>query len=68
MDSIARAKLTYSVPGLAVAASVGKSKLWSEIAAGKLRAFKLGSRTLISAEDAAAWLDQYRKPQPQRAA
>lgn len=71
MDSIAQAKLAYSVPALAAAASVGKSKLWAEIAAGRLRAFKLGSRTLIAAADATDWLDQYRRPrnpQPQRAA
>jgi excisionase family DNA binding protein len=36
--------------------SISKSKLYLEVAAGRLRAVKCGSRTLIPAEAADAWL------------
>ena len=36
--------------------SISRSKLYLEVAAGRLRAVKCGSRTLIPAEAADAWL------------
>jgi len=48
--------IAYSIPDAADAAGVGKSKIYSEIAAGNLRARKMGSRTLILIEDLKAWL------------
>ena len=36
--------------------SISKSKLYLEVAAGRLRAVKCGSRTLIPVEAADAWL------------
>ena len=35
---------------------IGRTKLYEEIAAGRLVAVKVGKRTLIRAEDAEAWL------------
>jgi len=35
----------------------GRTKLYEEIAAGRLRARKLGRRTVILAADARAWLE-----------
>lgn len=36
---------------------IGRTKLYEEIAAGRLVAVKVGRRTLIRAEDAEAWLN-----------
>jgi excisionase family DNA binding protein len=35
---------------------VGRSKAYEEIKAGRLRAIKIGNRTLIIVDDAEAWL------------
>jgi len=53
MDS----KLGYSIPALAEAADVSRSKLYEELAAGRLKAKKFGSRTIIPADEAKRWLD-----------
>ena len=53
-------RLTYSIKQAADATSVGRSLLYEEIKAGKLRVFKLGSRTLIASEDLHSWLEGYR--------
>ena len=44
------------------AQKVGMSRayLWKEIAAGRLRSFKVGNRRLIAREDLQAWLNKYR--------
>ena len=49
-------KLAYSIAGAVQVTSVGRSKLYEEIKAGRLKTFKVGTRTLIAAEDLAAWL------------
>lgn len=36
---------------------VGKTKAYAEIKAGRLKARKIGSKTVILARDAKAWLD-----------
>ena len=46
------------------ATSVGRSLLYEQIKAGKLKTFKIGTRTLIAAEDLNAWLDLYKPPAP----
>ena len=48
--------LAYTVTGACDAAGIRSSKLYEEIAAGRLRAKKAGSRTLIMAEDLRSWL------------
>ncbi len=36
--------------------SVGRTKAYAEISSGRLQAVKLGRRTLVTEEDAEAWL------------
>ncbi|QCO04236.1 helix-turn-helix domain-containing protein [Azospirillum argentinense] len=49
-------KIGYSVEEAVAASSVGRSLLYEEIRAGKLRATKIGRRTVILADDLKAWL------------
>jgi hypothetical protein len=49
-------KLSYSVPALAEAADISRSKIYEEMAAGRLRAKKFGARTIIPADEARRWL------------
>ena len=57
------AKLAYSIADAVNATSVGRSLLYEEIRAGKLKTFKVGTRTLIAASDLTEWLASY---QPSR--
>jgi excisionase family DNA binding protein len=50
------APLALSPRDAARAAGIGLTKLFEEIAAGRLKTRKLGRRTLIRAEDLRAWL------------
>jgi excisionase family DNA binding protein len=50
-------KLAYSIDELAALSGVCRVKLYQEINAKRLRAQKLGRRTVIRAQDAQAWLD-----------
>jgi hypothetical protein len=49
---------------------IGRTLAYAEIAAGRLKPFRVRKRTLIAGEDALAWRDLYRgqAPQPKRAA
>lgn len=49
-------RLAYSVSEFSRVFSVGRSTVFAEIAAGRLRARKIGTRTVIAHEDAMAWL------------
>lgn len=51
-----RHKLAYTIPELVSASGAGRSKIYEEIAAGRLKVRKLGKRTLALHEDATAWL------------
>ena len=55
-------RLAYSIPQAVEATSIGRSLLYKQIKAGNLKTFKIGTRTLIAAEDLVAWLEQYRTP------
>ena len=57
-DNISR--LSYGIKQAVDATSVGRSLLYAEIKAGKLKCFKVGSRTLIAADDLTAWLESYK--------
>ena len=48
-------KGAHSVDGFAEDNSLGRTKVYEEIAAGRLKTFLVGRRRLISGEAAAAW-------------
>ena len=50
-------RLAWGVDDFAATIGIGRSKVYEEIRDGKLRAKKLGARTLITADAAAAYLD-----------
>jgi hypothetical protein len=50
-------KLAYQIDDLAVAIGIGRSKLYAEIRAGKLKAKKVGSRTIVTSPAARDYLD-----------
>lgn len=49
--------VAYSIDAAAKASHTGRTKLYAEIKAGRLKAVKLGTRTLITAEALAEWLN-----------
>lgn len=57
---LATDKLTFSIPEAVAASGVSRSLIYVEIAAGRLRARKLGRRTIILRED----LERYLKGLP----
>ncbi len=57
-------RLAYGIEQAVEATSVGRSLLYEQIKAGKLKTFKIGTRTLIAAEDLIAWLDLYKSTAP----
>jgi hypothetical protein len=61
-------KLAYSVPALAESADISRSKIYEEMEAGRLKAKKFGSRTLILGDEAKRWLDSLPDFQPGAAA
>ena len=58
----------YSIAGFARAYAIGRTTVYGEIAAGRLVARKFRSRTIVLAEDAAAWRSSLPKLQPSQAA
>ncbi|HIJ62654.1 MAG TPA: helix-turn-helix domain-containing protein [Rhodospirillaceae bacterium] len=55
-----RQRLAYGINDALEVVPVGRSLLYEEIKAGKLKTFKIGKRTLIAAGDLTAWLDGYK--------
>ncbi len=51
-------KLAYSVPEAAAALSLGLTTMFKIVAEGRVKTFKIGRRTLVSAESLRALLDQ----------
>ena len=49
------ARKAYDIPELCVAYKVGRSTVYEEIRAGRLKIFKVGKLTRISIEAAAKW-------------
>lgn len=45
----------FSINGLANAYQIGRTRIYEEISAGRLRVRKVGRRTLILVEDADEW-------------
>jgi excisionase family DNA binding protein len=54
--SINTEKLAYSITELAKVAGVGRSFLYEEVKAGRLKIKKAGRRSLVLIADAEAWL------------
>lgn len=49
-------KRAYSINEFCQIYQLGRTKTYEEIASGRLTAVKVGSRTIIRADDAEAWL------------
>lgn len=49
-------RLAYGIEDFAAAAGLGRTTVYEEIASGRLKARKVGKRTLILVEDARAFL------------
>jgi hypothetical protein len=52
-----QSRLAYTIAELVRGTGAGRSKIYEEIAAGRLKVRKLGSRTLVLHGDAMAWLE-----------
>jgi hypothetical protein len=50
----------YPVNEFCNAFGISRSKAYTEIRAGRLKAFKIGDKTMIAGEDGLAWREQYR--------
>lgn len=55
-----QSRLAYGINEAVAATSIGRSRLYEEIRAGRLKTFKVGTRTLIASTDLAAWLDSHK--------
>lgn len=53
--------LAYDIPGLCRVIPVGRSFVYAEVKAGRLRALKAGRRTLFACRDVEAWLELLRR-------
>jgi hypothetical protein len=51
-------KRAFSIPEVVEAASICRTTVFAEIAAGRLVARKLGRRTVVLASDLETWLEQ----------
>jgi hypothetical protein len=58
----------YTIEGFCEAFGSSRSTAYAEIRAGRLKAFKIGDKTMIAGEDAMAWREQYRSQGYRRAA
>lgn len=61
MTQINPNKKAYDINSFAEAYSIGRTKVYEEIGSKRLRATKLGRRTLIAVEDAEAWFASLKK-------
>jgi hypothetical protein len=59
----ARPQLCYSMKLLAAATTFSRSELYNEVKKGRLKITKHGSRTVVLAEDAQAWLQLLKSEQ-----
>lgn len=50
-------KLTYTVDELSAATSIGRTKIYQQVKAGRLRPSKIGDRTLFPVEEVKRWLE-----------
>ena len=57
IQHVENTSLAYDINGAARAMSVGRNKVYDEIAAGRLDARKVGRRTVITRAAIQAWFD-----------
>lgn len=57
MAEVQNETVAYSIDAAAKASHTGRTRLYAEIKAGRLKAKKFGRRTIITAEALAAWLN-----------
>jgi hypothetical protein len=50
----------YTVDAFCGDFGIGRSTFYAEVRAGRLKAFKIGDKTMIAGEDGLAWREQYR--------
>lgn len=55
-------KLAFGISEAIEVTNIGRSRLYKDIRAGRLKTFKVGNRTLIAADDLKRWLESYREP------
>ena len=53
-------RVAFSVSEVSEVTSLGRSSIYQEIQAGRLATFKVGSRTLIHADDLNRWINEHR--------
>jgi hypothetical protein len=58
----------YTVDAFCGDFGIGRSTFYAEVRAGRLKAFKVGDKTMIAGEDAMAWRERYREAGYRRAA
>ena len=58
------APLAHTIMGVCKASNTGKSKIYEEIGAGRLKAHKIGRKTIILDSDLQAWLTNLPEIQP----
>jgi hypothetical protein len=56
ISTLALIKPAYSVETFCLAFDIGRSSVYEEIRTGRLKAHKVGTRTIIALEDGLAWL------------
>jgi hypothetical protein len=61
-------KAAYTVSEFLTAFGLGRTKFYELVNAGQLKARKNGTRTVVLAADAQAWLDSLPQVEPRKAA
>ena len=56
-------KVCHTVKEVEQVTTLGRSKVYEEIASGRLLSFKIGSRRLIHDDDLRSYLNKFRKPE-----
>ena len=67
MDQL-KVRPVYPVDEFCEDFGVSRTTAYAEIRAGRLRAFKIGERTMVAGEDAMAWRNRHREAGFRRAA
>jgi excisionase family DNA binding protein len=56
MQSLVPPPFAYSIPQLVALTGIGRTTIYAELKAGRLKARKIGRRTIFLSEDVTAWL------------